>query len=178
VRDEANVPASAATVTLHWPDGQIILLEDPVGTGIFQIPSGEELPWAEAYGLSIERGEDYLDKITITSPTLHEITSPDRFYNHYALQPLDVEWTGGDTAEEYRVVTQTNGFDSNWIEGDPGLFRIEGPNFAQAGGAYMESVTVRRRKALELTGALPQSSLTLEVLQEVDPIAVNPPAVR
>lgn len=176
IKDQQGIPASAAVVTLSWLGGDLELLEDPAGTGIFVVPGGSTLPWSEAYALTVERGADTLEGVTIASPALHEITAPQRFDNHYAQQPLDVEWTGADTADQFRVELDANQSPHTaWQDGDPGSFRIEGQFFAPATGAYTEIVTVRRKKTLALTGTLPQSSLAVEIQQDIDPIAINPP---
>lgn len=178
VRDSGSVPASEAVVTLSWPDGQVDLVEDPPGTGIFVVDSADELPFALGYGLHIERGSDLVDDVVIAAPELHEITAPERFTNHFAQQPMDVEWTGANTADEFRVELDSNPDPhTTWQSGDPGTFRIEGTFFASAGSAtYIEMVTVRRKKTLQLTGTLPASTLVLEIRQDRGDIAINPPA--
>lgn len=176
VKDQGSVPASEAVVTLQFESGSIELVENPAGTGIFTIASGDELPWSPAYGLTVARGSDVVEDVVIASPDLHEVTNPARFDNHFAEQPLDVEWTGADTADEYRIELESNPDPQTaWQDGDPGSFRIEGSYFAAGNGAYTEVLTVRRKKTLGLTGTLPASKLVLEIRQEVDPIAINPP---
>ena len=114
IRDQAGNVVTDAEVTISWREfsrpnsdnivrSQSLTIQD-LNTNVYEVPGflseDDEIPWASGYTFNIQRGSDSIEDVTVRSPDLHEILNPTRDTVAPAFQPLEVTWSGTDTARD------------------------------------------------------------------------------
>lgn len=166
--DANNSAVSGATVTLTTPEGEVQLVEQTVGLGFYELPSGT-YAYAPGYRLDVERIDDAATNVTIAAPDLTQVTQPESQGAVFQNQPAEVLWDG-EGADQHRLELTLNDFDSGWVDGDPGSYVIQGMFLTTAG---TETLTVRRRKTMPITAGRPGSEFRIDLVDTVVPIAVQ-----
>lgn len=171
VADEQSTVVSGATVTLKTPDqGDVLLVEQPVGFGTYVIAPAGSVDYAAGFGLDVDGGADgNATGIGFDAPELTSVTAPQNQDTVPLNQDLTVTWAGRG-ADEHRLELIVNDYDSGWIDGDTGSEVILA---AVLTTAATETLTVRRRKELDITSGRPGSVFTVELEDIVEPLGVQ-----
>lgn len=170
VLDDASTPVSGATVVLRTPDqGDVTLVEEPP-FGAYELAPGASIDYAEGFGLEVDAGATgNATGIGFDAPSPTEITSPENQDSVPLGEDLEVTWAGRG-ATEHRIELVINDYDSGWTDGDPGDFTI-GAAVLQTAGT--ESLTVRRRKEMDITSGIAGSTFTATLEDLLPTLAVE-----
>lgn len=166
IRNASGQPVTGATVTFQNSSlGTVTLTETPLGSGEYYairptFPSGE-------FRLDVVRGSDRVTGVVIQNPGMHTITAPARNATVSAGQPLTVTWTRPSKAQSAEV--ETENFGPVALE-DVGTYTIAGTNNPANGD---QRIRIFRRNEVDIAGGLPESDLTIEVRNSVEPVVVR-----
>jgi len=171
VADQDNTVVSGGTVTLRTPDqGDIVLVEQPVGFGTYVISPPGSVDYASGFGLDVDGGADgNATGIGFNAPDPTGITAPQNQDTLPLSQDMTVTWSGRG-ADDHRIELVVNDYDSGWVAGDTGTDVIVA---AVLNTASTETLTVRRRKELEITSGRPGSVFTVELEDVIEPLGLQ-----
>lgn len=170
VADAQSTVVNGATVTLKTPDqGDIVLVEQPVGFGTYVLPTGD-YDYSSGYGLDVDGGSDgNAFGIGFDAPDATAVTSPQNQDTVPLSQDLTVTWAGRG-ADEHRLELIVNDYDSGWVGGDTGSDVIVA---AVIGTAATETLTVRRRREIDITSGTQNSVFSVELEDVIEPLGVQ-----
>ena len=170
VADEASQPVTGASVVLGTPDqGDIALVEEPAGFGIYVLPPGA-WDWTTGFSLDVDAGAaGNAAGIGFAAPDLTQVTSPQAQDTLPLGQAISVTWLGRG-ADEHRLRLALHEYDSGWVAGDDGAGVIPAAVTTTAGG---EALTVNRRKEIAITAGRPGSAFTAELEDVITPIGLQ-----
>jgi hypothetical protein len=160
---------SGATVTLRTPDGDLALVEQPVGFGTYVLPAGDH-EYAAGFGLEIDAGADgNATGIGFDAPGLTEVLAPLDQTTLPVNQDINVTWAGRG-ADQHRFELTVNDYDSGYVEGDTGSDVILA---AVVTSAATETLTIRRRKELDITSGFAGSKFTANLEDVIEPLGLQ-----
>lgn len=165
-----NQVVSGATVVLRTPDqGDLTLVEEPAGFGTYVLPPGA-WDYAAGFGLEVDGGaEGNAHGIGFDAPDLTQVLFPESQDTLPLGQDATVTWAGRG-AEQHRLTLTVNDYDSGWTDGDPGSAVIPA---AVLTTAAVETLTVRRRKEIDITSGRPGSVFKAELRDVVEPLGLQ-----
>jgi hypothetical protein len=160
---------SGATVTLRTPTGDVTLVEQPVGFGTYVLPAGDH-EYAAGFGLEIDAGaEGNVTGVGFNAPGLTDVLAPLDQTTLPVNQDINVSWAGRG-ADQHRLELTVNDYDSGYVDGDTGSDVILA---AVVTSAATETLTIRRRKEMDITSGFAGSKFTANLEDVIEPLGLQ-----
>ncbi len=160
-------PVRGAAVWLLDGDDERRMEEWPASSGFYRLAPGS-VRFTRRYAVHVASALGDLRTTYVASPGAHEIVSPGPF-SAYPSSGFEVAWTERGSAMAARVRLSTNDYDrTDYDDGDEWI-----PESTLDQTTSWEYVSVERWNEAEVGGALPGSSIRVEVIRSAGPFAVQ-----
>ncbi len=174
ISDPQNSAVAGATVTLHTPDGDLVMTETTPGLGFYSLPAGTHLYPDQGFRLDVDHAAGSVTGVSIAAPTVTDVTEPTTQDTWALATDAPITWNGRGAAQhkiEVQIASSTT-YDSGWVVGDTGSTVIPAASMTTSGIA---TLTVRRRKEMTIptTTARPGSIWRIDFDDDIAPIDVN-----
>jgi hypothetical protein len=157
---------SGATVIVYSDRGEIQLTEGNSGEY-----HGSQNGYAREFSLDVESGDDFLQGVHLTGPTIHAFAEPTQGGTHPANTDMLVRWSPGD-ADRAEIEAATM---NKIIIEDTGSYTVAGNYLeADAGDVEEERIELWRSNVILPAGTTTGSEVRITVRNRLDIQVVGP----